>query len=349
MDELFIISLAAFLSVLLAWGFHHLPAERWQFIASVPVKKTGTGAWAGFNLTYYGFFSATAYALATAVLCILLGSISISPDMMLIMAVCILAPCVPASRWIAKMVEKKRFTFSVQGASFAGLIIAPWVTVALNRLMGASHETRPDVIIVLSAIVTAFALGEGIGRLSCISFGCCYGKPLDQTSPIFQKLFGHLYFVFHGKTKKIAYADGLDGSRIVPIQAITSIVLCATGLAGIYLFLKGFFILAFVGGVTITQIWRFLSEFIRADYRGGGRISAYQVMGFAAIAYAFVIAWLFPVAALPGHDIMIGLKSMWNPSIILFLQALWFATFFYTGRSRVTAATLSFNVLQENI
>jgi hypothetical protein len=34
----------------------------------------------------------------------------------------------------------------------------------------------------------------------------------------------------------------------------------------------------------VTQVWRFLSEFLRADYRGSGRISAYQVMAlFAAV------------------------------------------------------------------
>jgi hypothetical protein len=354
MDELFIFSLTVFLSVFLTWGFTHLTAERWQFMAAVPVKKMENDVWTGFNLTYYGFFSATAYVLATAVLCILLGSVSVSPKILLILAVCILGCCVPASRLIAGIVEKKKFTFSVQGASFVGLLIAPWVIVLVNRfainpfMAGPSHH-HPEVMVVLAAITASFALGEGIGRLSCISFGCCYGKPLNRMSPFFRKIFSHLYFVFHGKTKKIAYADGLDGSRIIPIQAITSIVLCVTGMAGIYLFLKGFFVTAFVGVVAATQIWRFLSEFIRADYRGGGKISAYQIMGFASIVYALAIAWLFPVTTHPGHDIMAGLKSIWNPAMILFFQGLWMATFFYTGRSRVTGATLSFNVLRENI
>ncbi len=349
MDELFIFSLTVFLSVFLTWGFTHLTAEHWQFMAAVPVKKMENNVWAGFNLTYYGFFSATAYVLATAVLCILLGAVFVAPKFLLILAVCILGFCVPASRLIARFVEKKKYTFSVQGASFAGLLIAPWVIVLINRFPAAPAHQHPEVIVVLAAIATAFALGEGIGRLSCISFGCCYGKPLKQMSPLFQIVFSHLYFVFYGKTKKIAYADGLDGSRIIPIQAITSIVLCVTGMAGIYLFLKGFFMTAFVGVVTATQIWRFLSEFIRADYRGGGKISAYQIMGFASIVYALAIAWLFPITTHPGHNILNGLKSIWNPAMILFFQGLWMATFFYTGRSRVTGATLSFTVLRENI
>lgn len=347
MDELFTIAITTFLAVFLSWGFKRLPAENWQFIASVPVKKEGNGSWAGFNLTYYGFFSATAYLIATAILCILLGSISVTPKIMLIMAVAILGPCVPASSLVAKIVEKKNFTFSVQGASFVGILIAPWIIVLINKFSG--NHAHLNVIVVLSAIITSFALGEGIGRLSCISFGCCYGKPLNQTSPFIQKMFSHLYFIFHGSTKKIAYADGLDGTRIIPIQAITSVLLCITGVAGIYLFLKGFFVTTFVGVVFITQIWRFLSEFIRADYRGEGKISAYQVMGFLSIAYALVIAWFFSATVHPGHDIIAGLQSIWNPSMIIFLQSLWLLTFIYTGRSRVTQSHVTFNVIQENI
>ncbi|MEZ4549611.1 MAG: hypothetical protein R2874_03785 [Desulfobacterales bacterium] len=198
------------------------------------------GVWAGFNLTYYGFFSACAYVLATTVLCILLGSVAVPASTLLIMAAVMLGCCVPASRLIARFVEKKKYTFSVQGASFVGLLIAPWIIVLINRFTAIPNHNHPEVLVVLAAIAAAFALGEGIGRLSCISFGCCYGKPLNGMSPLFQKIFSHLYFVFYGKTKKIAYADGLDGTPMLPVQAITSIVLCMTGMAGIYLFLKGF-------------------------------------------------------------------------------------------------------------
>ncbi|MEZ4566364.1 MAG: hypothetical protein R2860_05165 [Desulfobacterales bacterium] len=47
MDELFIFGIVVFLSVLLSWGFTHLTAERWQFMAAVPVKKMENGVWAG--------------------------------------------------------------------------------------------------------------------------------------------------------------------------------------------------------------------------------------------------------------------------------------------------------------
>lgn len=353
MDELFILGLAAFLTLLLGWGFTHLQAERWQFIAAVPMRKTGAGSWAAMNLTYYGFFSATAYLLAVALLCVLLGSRSVPPAMMAILAVCILGICVPASRWVAKIVEKKSFTFSVQGAFFVGILMAPWTILAINTLVARffpdSRQAPLDVMVILSAMAAAYAMGEGIGRLSCISFGCCYGKPLAQSPPLLEKLFAKHHLTFQGPTKKIAYADGWEGIPTIPAQALTAAVLCLTGLAGVYLFLKGYFAAGFTGVLILTQAWRFFSEFLRADYRGGGKISAYQVMGGIAIAYAFLLIRLFPAGAHGGHDLAAGLLTLWNPFMILFLQGLWILTFLYTGRSQVTAANLSFHVVRENI
>jgi prolipoprotein diacylglyceryltransferase len=353
MDELFIVILGGFLTVLLGWGFTHLQAEHWQFIGSVPVRKTMDGSWEAVNLTYYGFFSATAYLIATAVLCILLGSLSIPVTTLVALAVCMLGVCVPASRWIAKIVEKKAFTFSVQGACFVGILMAPWTIVLVNQLMAhfPSEAAHPplDVMVILSAIAPVYAIGEGVGRLSCISFGCCYGKPLATSTPLFQKLFSKRHLTFRGGTKKIAYADGLDEIPTLPIQALTAGILCLTGVAGIYLFLKGHYAVGFAGVMILTQAWRFVSEFMRADFRGGGRISAYQIMGCLAVAYALGLVWVFPVAARPGHDLGAGLRVLWTPAMILFLQGLWAATFLYTGRSRVTAATLSFHVVRENI
>ncbi|MEZ4566363.1 MAG: hypothetical protein R2860_05160 [Desulfobacterales bacterium] len=53
--------------------------------------------------------------LATTVLCILLGSVAVPASTLLIMAAVMLGCCVPASRLIARFVEKKKYTFSVQG------------------------------------------------------------------------------------------------------------------------------------------------------------------------------------------------------------------------------------------
>jgi hypothetical protein len=48
-------------------------------------------------------------------------------------------------------------------------------------------------------------------------------------------------------------------------------------------------------------------------------------------------------------DLVIGIKSLWNPALILFLQGVWAVIFFYTGRSTVTGANVSFYVHTDRI
>ncbi len=348
-DEIFISGFALMVTLILAWGFRVLPAEKWQFIAAVPTRKVGGSLWSGINLTYYGFFSANAYVIAIMILCILLGAIHIPMAAILGMTVLILIFCVPASRIIAGWVEKKKYTFSIQAASFIGILIAPWVMVGFNHWTADFPGYRLEVIIILSAVVASYAIGEGLGRLACISFGCCYGKPLDELPLLLRRMFDQVYFVFYGSTKKIAYADGLEGCRMLPVQAITAMILCVTGIAGIYAFFKGYYATAFLGVIAVTQIWRFISEFVRADHRGGLKISAYQVMGLITILYCAGVVFIFPMASTPAHDVLDGLKTLWNPAVILFLQMVWIAIFVYTGRSRVTGSFVSFKVIDENV
>ena len=75
--------------------------------------------------------------------------------------------------------------------------------------------------------------------MACLSFGCCYGKPLREASPRLARLFGRYHAVFHGETKKAAYASGLAEEPLIPVQAITSVVLALAGLVGLALFLAG--------------------------------------------------------------------------------------------------------------
>ncbi|MEW6379760.1 MAG: prolipoprotein diacylglyceryl transferase family protein [bacterium] len=344
-DELFILTLGAALSFMLFWGFRALPAEEWQILASVPKQKTGNGLWKGMNLTYYGLFTANAYGVAVAIMFVLLGSVFIPLSGILVMAAAVLAICIPASKIIARIVEKQPNGFTVGGASFAGLITAPWIFRLISLTLGRGANFSLPVMVPLAALASSYALGEGIGRLACISFGCCYGKPLAQSHPFLQKIFEKRNFIFSGKTKKAAYEGGLDGHKVIPIQAVTSVIFTGTGLAGVYLFLKGYHAAAFLLTLITTQGWRTISEFFRADYRGRGKISAYQIMGIIAILYSVLIVFCFPSARIQSANILIGLRSLWNPWLIIFLQSLWLIIFLFTGRSQVTGATLSFQVI----
>src|SRR5205085_1755107 len=95
------------------------------------------------------------------------------------------------------------------------------------------------VVPTFAAVAICYAFGEGIGRLACISFGCCYGKPVEACSPLLRWLFKHFYFVYSGATKKIAYASHLEGRKVVPVQALTGFIFVGVGLAAMALFLAG--------------------------------------------------------------------------------------------------------------
>ena len=66
--------------------------------------------------------------------------------------------------------------------------------------------------------------------------------------------------VFEGKNKKIAYAAGLDGRKIVPIQLITMLASSFAGVVTLVLFTEGKPLLAYLAA---TRLRRFLEDFFR--------------------------------------------------------------------------------------
>jgi hypothetical protein len=349
LNEIFIIILFLALMLIFRWAFRTLPDEEWQIISCFPYKKLSNGSWQGWNLTWYGFFNSFAILFAVSVMIILLGAVSTPILAILMILITLLLICMPAARMIAFLIEKKQNTSTVGGASFVGIIIAPWI-ILVTKLAG-NHllDFSISSITVLSAMSIAYAFGEGIGRLACISFGCCYGKPLKEFSPLIQKIFHRYNFIFTGKTKKIAYAQKMDGQQVMPVQAITTLIYSFSGLIGCYLFFEGFTATAFVLTISVTQIWRFLSEFLRADHRGEGKISAYQKMALFSCLYCLVAAYIFHENQRNQPDLILGLSSLWNPALLLFLIGLWVVTFFYTGKSKVTSARIDINVHEDKI
>lgn len=344
-NELFILILLLTCGALLAWGFKVLPRDGWQMLATLPIRPLGNGQWQGLNLTWYGLLTANAYLAALIMLIILLGAAGIELSGAMLVAVILLGLCVPASRLVARLVEGKAHTFTVGGAVFVGIVAAPWVVLLVNLL--TSYQM--PILTTLAAISIAYAFGEGLGRLACISFGCCYGKPLSQCSPRLQKLFNRWNFRFHEETRKCSYASHLQGEATLPVQGITALLYVGSGLIATELFLHGLYAWSFAVCLLITQLWRVFSELLRADYRGDNKFSVYQIMGLIATPYALFAAFYFHDSRAFTPVLAQGLAQLWQPGTLLFLQLLWIVLFIYTGRSSVTGANLSFHVHRDRI
>lgn len=344
----FIILLAAVSAAYLIWGMRKLPGEGWQIAAAVPLIKGADGNWRGINLTWYGILTANAYVAAVFLALVLMGAAGISLNAIVALVILLLVCCVPASRLVAQIVEKKKNTFTVGGAVFVGTLIAPWVIELVNHVPLGDQGIPVPVLPALAVFAIAYAFGEGLGRLACVSFGCCYGKPLSHCHPRVARLAAPVAMVFTGKTKKIAYASGLDGVKVLPVQGITYLLYTAAGIASTVMFLEGAYGAAFLTALVVTQAWRVLSEFLRDDYRGTRSISAYQIMGILAILYGVWVAHFFG-AATSAPVLSNGFSGLWSPLPLLMMQLIWVAIFLYTGLSRVTVATMSFHVDAEKI
>ncbi len=162
-------------------------------------------------------------------------------------------------------------------------------------------------------------------------------------------MFDHWYFVFSGKMKKISYASDMEGKQVIPVQAVTAVVYLVTGLLSTLFFLQASYASAFVCTMTVTQAWRFFSEMMRADYRGDGKISAYQIMGIVAISFAVVMSYLESGDAVVVPDLFAGIEALWQPLILLILQMLWGSVFILFGKSMVTSAEIHFHLHEDRI
>jgi hypothetical protein len=345
---LFVAILALLLTPVYLWSFKFLPGERWQIICSVPMHKNEGGAWDGLNLTYYGFFNALALCAGVALVFILTASAGIDFKVFAATIITVLGICLPASRVIAGWVEKKPHTFSVGAASFLGIVAGPWLVLLVASLARKWLGIQIETMAIVSALIIGYTLGEGVGRLACVSFGCCYGKPIDQMSPTIKRFLSWATFTYVGQTKKIAYAHQFDGEKIFAVQAITVVLYTACALAATLLYLYGAYAWAFFLCLLITQAWRFASEFMRADYRGQQKISVYQIMSLLTIPYGLMMLVFFPSTG-PVANVLAGLQSLWDPSVIIFLQIMGVVMFLRTGRSRTTGAGIRFHVNQDRI
>ncbi len=317
-------------------------------LAIIPYKKREDASWEGINLTYYGFLVATASIFALLLSLILLKAAGAFLPGVLAVVGLLFALCIPAARFMARIVEKKQYTFTIGGAFFCGLLATPVIVMLVNQVLVKTGHPALHMSVLLAAVSIGYILGEGLGRLGCVSFGCCYGKPLKTCAPLTRKVYSHLSFIFTGTTKKAVYEGGLEGEKLIPVQAITCILYTITALISTGCFLHQQYSLAFVLALFVSQIWRIYSETLRADFRGFGKISAYQKMSLASIPIAVCLT-LLPDAQTSAPDIGQGIAILKEPVPMIFLQVLWVILFFRFGKSMVTRSTLQFDIVHKHI
>jgi hypothetical protein len=346
--QLLLAFLIGFFTILFTWAFRILPSEGWQILATIPSRKED-GVWRGVNLTYYGFFNATACVFSATVLLLLATSIKVPVSIALLLVGLVLLVCVPASRVMAGLIEGKRYTFTVAGASLIGFLVLPLAIYANNNLLAVKTGNAVALTPFLAAAAIALAFGESLGRLACISFGCCYGRSLEECHWSLRRLFRKHHFVFAGETKKVSYEADLAGLPVIPIQAVTAVVSALAGLAGVWLFLDGHWTGALLAAVIGTQGWRVLSEFLRADFRGGGLLSGYQLMALSALCFTLLVVPILPESPTLRPDLSLGVSALQDLRLVLSLETTWLLIFLYFGRSMVTSARLSFHVERKRV
>lgn len=337
---LFLIALGLF--ALYRRFFRLLPQEQWQVLAVIPRMAKANSA-NGINLTWYGLITGTAGAVACALFIVLSQSIDIDPALVVTVLTCLLAVCLPAAKLIATYVEKNPHGFTVGGASFTGFLITPPLLWLINQSRITDHPA--PVIALLAAASISYALGEGIGRLACLSFGCCYGKPMKHAPPWMQSLLGFWQHRYHGKLKKITFAGNMEGVTVIPVQAMGSIVLTVLALLSCSLFFHGDFTSALLLSLIGSQVWRIYSETLRADYRGGlTQFSAYQGMAAISCVYVVAVALVLPPETDTHASALTGLAALWHPGTILLLQTIGVGMFLFAGTSTITQSTVTLSL-----
>lgn len=337
-NQAFELALVGVVAAIISSGLKVLPRENMQILASIPVRRRTDGLWQGVNLTWYGAMQALAMVSAAGLGLILACAAGVPTAEIAVVALVLIAVALPSARGVAYWVERRRGSFTVGGAIFVATLAMPWTVLAADAYFGTSCA-----LAVVAALAAAYALGEGIGRLACISFGCCYGRRLSDCPRWLRRLFANRPAVVVGRTRKAVYASGCEGVPLVPVPALSAVVLSGAGVVASLLYLEGRVRAAALVALGIAFGWRFASEFVRADYRGKGRISAYQAMALGCLAYAIPVVLVLPQ---PNHQPDVGrcLSLVVSPLLWAALAALGIAVFAYLGTSTVTTATIELGV-----
>ncbi len=72
-------------------------------------------------------------------------------------------------------------------------------------------------------------------------------------------------------------------------------------------------------------------------------------MAVVGIVYLAAVTTYVPSSSFAAPDPLMGLHSLWDPAVLLFLQSIWVGMFLFMGRSHMTGSVLSFFVRKEHL
>jgi phosphatidylglycerol:prolipoprotein diacylglycerol transferase len=84
--------------------------------------------------------------------------------------------------------------------SWGGILLLPAVFFLFSQLTGVR------TLVLMDAVARSIFLGHAVGRLGCLSYGCCFGRPTDR----------RLAITYRNPVAKAVRVAGLDGVRLHP-------------------------------------------------------------------------------------------------------------------------------------
>ncbi len=324
------------ISLIILWGLKNFHKDNYQFLVVIPYKKLKDNVYRGLNITFYGIITAFSYTVSVFIFISLIKLIEFPEEGAYFLVIVILVVGFPSSKILAYLIENRKNTLTVGGAIFVSAIISvPTVFLVIVYL---NLDINQYFLPILTSLSISATLGEGIGRLACLSFGCCYGKPMKQIN----FLPSLLKVKFNSSTKKAVYDSNYVNVELLNIQGLVVIVYTFIALSSILLFISQKYYIAFILTFIIPPLIRFFSEFLRDDHRGSTKISIYQVFSIILSLYGLFFLLLF----YKRFNTVIELNINLTYSLIdlVVLASIFFITFWHTGISKVTDSEIKFQV-----
>jgi phosphatidylglycerol:prolipoprotein diacylglycerol transferase len=245
----------------------------------------------------FGLFAALGAWLTMGLMGAILIGQGVAPGQFLGMAVLGCAAVVAGS-WLAAQLFDLRVLLADRRGAVRRPVFVSWGGVLALALVfaGFAGLSGHGVLMMLDAGVRSIFLGHAVGRLGCLSYGCCFGRPTRSRLAI-------TYSTPHAKAVRVGGLGGVPLHPAALYEAVLDLVLFAAvnavALAGAPLGVPAALALAGYGCA------RFAVEFLR-DQQGrtlGGHITVNHLIALALVGVGAALAGALllgePAAAAP--------------------------------------------------